>query len=415
MAVGTREVVLQDRALVRSDPGRGLAPADLTNAVTEPVRVTREPAVRRRTPAIPALTGIRAVAAIWVVLRHFEEPTLTLLPALAPLQPIFSDGGLGVEVFFVLSGFIISYNYAERFRSRDGGAYRKFLLARAARLYPVHLVAFALVGLLVAAAAVRHVTLASATNYTPPDFLANLLMIQALPPFTGINVPAWSISCETAAYLVFPLLALGVLRLSPRAALVMAVLVSALGIAAIERVGLPDGDSTHPMMWIRIATEFPLGCLLWAMWRAGMRPGRRWDAIAVGAVVGVVVVLYTTGLDSPEMFLSIPLITLFVLCCALARGPVASFLSWPVMQWGGRVSYSLYMTHWLVLMVAKKVLPWDAFAHASLVERIGVLLAYGCAIAALAAGMYHLVEVPGHRLVMRLSSRSTRRAVTTAA
>src|SRR5512135_599191 len=89
-----------------------------------------------RAKDIPSLTGLRAFAAWWVVFFHCSF----LLPAALPKVYWFARlGYLGVDLFFVLSGFIISYNYWDKLASFSVKAYREFLWLRLARLYPVHL------------------------------------------------------------------------------------------------------------------------------------------------------------------------------------------------------------------------------------------------------------------------------------
>ena len=63
-----------------------------------------------RRPVIGALTGLRAVAAVWVVLFHYRSDVLALAPALRPLRPLMDAGYLGVVVFIALSGFVLAYN-----------------------------------------------------------------------------------------------------------------------------------------------------------------------------------------------------------------------------------------------------------------------------------------------------------------
>ena len=92
-----------------------------------------------RVAEIPALTGLRALLAWWVVVYHMTIPELAPLPPDGWLEPLRAHGYLAVDGFFVLSGFILSYVYRDAFAAGVPGIYPRFLLARLARLYPVHL------------------------------------------------------------------------------------------------------------------------------------------------------------------------------------------------------------------------------------------------------------------------------------
>ena len=92
------------------------------------------------------LTAMRFFAAMWVVAFHFTPSLGGGMPALV------AKGYLGVELFFVLSGFILSHVYMESFGDRRF-RYPDFLWARLARIYPVHLATLAGLGLVVGAAA----------------------------------------------------------------------------------------------------------------------------------------------------------------------------------------------------------------------------------------------------------------------
>src|SRR5437868_4164153 len=101
---------------------------------------------------ISTLTGIRAVAALWVVLFHilqFHGASSSL--HLGFLKPLASRGYLGVDLFFMLSGFVLSYVHQADFIIRDWGRMSRFFLMRIARIYPVHLFMLLLYVLLVGA------------------------------------------------------------------------------------------------------------------------------------------------------------------------------------------------------------------------------------------------------------------------
>lgn len=288
-------------------------------------------------PLIAALTGIRALAAAWVVLDHFQTQIFDLLPVSRFLKQYIEGGYLGVEVFFVLSGFILAYNYSERFAELRKGQYLDFIVLRIARIYPVHLVSLLFLGLLFVAASALHFSINAI--YTPPNFLANVFLLQAVPPFFALNGPAWSICAEFAAYLAFPFLALWLpsMRTAAKGFLYSGV-IAVLGTSCILFVStwhpMPTG---YPLIWLRIVTEFTTGCLMYSGWRhLGNRcQGAFWGWVALGAVLGVAVIIAVVGGPNARALVSIPLIAVFVLSCAGATGVVAKILCSRLLQWGG--------------------------------------------------------------------------------
>ena len=146
--------------------------------------------------SIDALTSIRFFAALYVLFLHSGSHfLLERFPALGFLGPFFANGYLGVPFFFVLSGFILAYIYAGKFRNpRD---YSRYAVARFARVYPVYLLALlALLPLVLAEFSWRSI----------PQFL---LLQKWLPldfdhVLQNVNEPAWSLSVELGFYILFP-------------------------------------------------------------------------------------------------------------------------------------------------------------------------------------------------------------------
>ena len=101
---------------------------------------TGKPAQDARADLIAPLTGIRGYAAIWVVLYHMRGGLDILLQGHDSIRSIVSVGFLGVDLFAVLSGFIISLTYAERLSQPSRNAILSFLWLRLARIYPLLLV-----------------------------------------------------------------------------------------------------------------------------------------------------------------------------------------------------------------------------------------------------------------------------------
>src|SRR3569832_1237739 len=144
------------------------------------------------------LTSMRFFAAMWVVLYHYW-------PNLDPHTPaLVSKGYLGVELFFVLSGFILCHVYLQgagegRFK------YGSFPWARLARVYPLHLATLLGVGAMAVGAAavgIQHHNDIANWSVLP----ANLLLVHAwgFAKAAAWNHPSWSISAEWFAYLTFP-------------------------------------------------------------------------------------------------------------------------------------------------------------------------------------------------------------------
>lgn len=365
-----------------------------------------------RVQQIPALFGIRIIAAVWVVVEHFRIVMFGLFPETQSAHLFVEAGYLGVEVFFVLSGFIISHNYADRFRVFSWASYRRFMINRFARLYPVHLVTLAAAALMVVGASLLGMRLTSDGKYDPLSFAMNLLMLQAVPPAEAWNSPAWSISAEAGAYAAFPLLALAVVRVRSRTGL-LALTAAALGLTVagqfiLESVGAfaPTG---YASIWLRIAGEFAAGCFLWRFWSLFVKPGRKYDALAILAVVGVLTVLLLSGGIGAGNFVALPFVALFVLACASATGPVCAFLSSKPMVYGGKISYSLYMVHFLVLMVGGKVIPWEKFADDAWFVRATILFAYFAVSLAGSSLLYHAVEEPGRKFIGKRRDRTPAR------
>lgn len=357
---------------------------------------------------IPALTGVRILAAAWVVVVHFRFEMYGLFPETQAWSTLVEGGYLGVELFFILSGFIISHNYASRFQTFSWPTYRRFIQKRIARLYPVHVVTLlALAGMLLIAG-ILGVTLNAEGKHDPVNFLMNLTLLQAIPPAFAWNGPAWSISAEAGAYVFFPVVAFLVMRTKSKAALLSltccALAFTIAGLLVVESMGDYSATS-YQSIWLRICGEFTAGCFLWKFWHAFTTPGRKYDLVAAVGLIGSAAMLFLEAGTSASDFLALPFIALFVLGCAGSTGVVRRVLSHPAFEYGGRISFSLYMVHVVVQMVGRKFLPWASFEDSSWLIKAGVLAAYFVAAFAGAALLYHFIEKPGQIMIQNLGQR----------
>jgi peptidoglycan/LPS O-acetylase OafA/YrhL len=163
------------------------------------------------------------------------------------------------------------------------------------------------------------------------------------------------------------------------------------------------------MMLLRITTEFVAGAMLWKAWSlAGEPQSPRWDVLAVGAFVLVVVALPLLPQSESFALVLTPVMAIFVVALAGARGPVRWLLSRRLVIFGGKISYSLYMVHFIVFAVVGKVLRWEPFETSALPVKLALLAFYFLTCIAIATACYFLVEEPARRAIQRVAA--TRRA-----
>ncbi len=160
---------------------------------------------------LPSLTPLRGIAALWVVIYHYTTQCFPNLDVSAHTAFIHK-GYLAVDMFFMLSGFVMTHVYCRAFTESVTKHYGSFLMARIARVYPLHLLVLILFVVTAVASrwhgatpleALRHVPLHGSESVDA--FFANIFMLQGLNAGAlSWNYPSWSISVEFMAYLLFP-------------------------------------------------------------------------------------------------------------------------------------------------------------------------------------------------------------------
>jgi peptidoglycan/LPS O-acetylase OafA/YrhL len=345
------------------------------------------------------LTSLRFLAALWVVLFHYwPKLAVDFTPGLV------AKGYLGVELFFVLSGFILCHVYLEAAgegRFKYGG----FLWARLARVYPLHLATLLGVGALAGAATLAGFGVDA--NVLSWDSLpANLLMVHAwgFAPQAGWNHPSWSISAEWFAYLSFPVFAWAAWRLRARPQLAIAAALALIAVlyAGFERLaGFPLTQATIAWGALRIVPCFAYGCAVYLAWRAGAtsRPASA-ALLSVAAVTGVVACAALQLADA----LIVAWFGLLILGLAGLKGAAGRGLSAAPFVYLGEVSYSVSMV----------CVPWKLLAVNGAARLLGlgdehlplpVWLAVVAAIPLIAMISYHLVEKPARAAMRAFADR----------
>lgn len=376
---------------------------------------------------IRQLTGIRFIAAAWVLLYHLQGPLNQLGLLFAGFADVLRVGRLGVDLFFALSGFILTHTYLTRLGPALGTrGSLNFWFLRLARIYPVHLVMLFVAGAAVIAQAKVTGDALDRDWLNPVDFVKNLLLIQEWGPNPqrGWNFVAWSLSMEWLAYLLFPLLVLLLWRMHQRLSTRLLGVAWVVALAPLVAYGLSTTDPYYTDNWgstIRILTEFTAGAITYLIVvrflpdgarDADPRPRTERAATTLSVLLPVLVMLGAIFLANwgpaqageidlggdteplPPYFhlLLVPLLIAWIGALALSRRGLARFLSTRALVLGGFISYSLYMTHlvWFGL--------WRAGMRALGID--GGLL-YAVAVIGLIAGalviawlMWRFVEEP---------------------
>ncbi|MEM6104960.1 acyltransferase [Mycobacterium sp. 050272] len=370
---------------------------------------------------IKALTGLRIIAAVWVVLFHFRPMLSDISPDFREnLAPVLNSGAQGVDLFFILSGFVLTWNYLDRMgRSWSTRETLHFLWLRLARVWPVYLVTMHLAALLVILSLhVGHVPLPEANDLTAVSYIRQVLLVQLwFEPFfdgTSWDGPAWSISAEWLAYLLFGVLALVVFRmkLATRARTLMWLAVAA-SLPPVVML-LASGHFYTPWSWLpRIVTQFVAGALACAAVRRLRLTdrGRHFAGyLSLLLLAAVVAVLYWFNVhpisgvvenDSGGLVdvLFVPL----VITLAVGLGSLPRLLSTRVMVYGGQISFCLYMVHELVhtswgwAVEQFELTPWQSDSPWK--WNVLGLLAIALALSSL---LYHVVEEPARRWMRRM-------------
>ncbi|MFG1363840.1 acyltransferase family protein [Xanthobacter versatilis] len=363
-----------------------------------------------------ALDGLRGMAAVLVVFYH-----MTIASVFKSLS-IVTNGDLAVDVFFILSGFVISSAYADRIDTPD--TMKRFLTLRFFRVYPLHfciLMVFLAQELFKLYLWHKGVTLNNGAPFTGDQslvlFFATLFLVQAWGVFDRNfwNGPSWSISCEALAYLVFALTApLRPLRwrFAPPAILVFATC------SYIYAAALHDGLAQAfygPAAMLRGLSGFFVGALCYEAVRSGRlkaifaaasdRALSLWQA---GTVLAVLLLLSVCR--GPSIIAVLVPLTVLVLLLHTDRGFACTVLNTRPLQALGKISYSIYMVHFFILIstdtVLKRVIgeqpdgrPWFQMP---LLQGTLLSLALALLVVLVASLTWRFIEEPGRGFGRRL-------------
>jgi peptidoglycan/LPS O-acetylase OafA/YrhL len=305
------------------------------------VALEGQPAAHPRAPGrFLLIDALRGLAALAVVLFHAREGRhIDALAAAMPgfLRAIVGHGDLGVQVFFVLSGFVIAHSMSRH--QVTVGYVGRFMLRRSIRLDPPYWGSMAL-AVLFGLLSARFV---AGKSYPLPgarDLLVHVFYGQDLLGVRPLNTIYWTLCLEIQFYLVFSLLMLVAARLRGRLSLERAFYAVMLPAAVVADLWPPQArlfglDGLFLPHW----HLFIAGVLVW--W-AALRPG---DRVARGLAAANLSVLLALAIARAEASLLVGVVAAALILVAALREKLGVWLSARSLQWLGAISYSLYLTH----------------------------------------------------------------------
>jgi peptidoglycan/LPS O-acetylase OafA/YrhL len=391
-----------------------------------------------KVPYLPGLDGMRALAVVAVMVYH--------------ANPDWLPGGyLGVEVFFVISGYLITLLLIAEKERTSTVDMKHFWLRRARRLLP------ALFVMLTALTIWTALFDRDALGKLRGDVVAALLYVSNwYQIWTGAGYTAanefaplrhlWSLAVEEQFYVVWPLVMFALLRGGTRriADISRWLIVAALAITVVVAVVVPSGpigtpDVTPDAYWTVLGREISIfdwaylgtfsrasGLLLGAAFAMIWRPvavmrgplrtkGRLLDVIGLAGLVILAALVWTmwlVGADGANEWL---FRGGFLLCAAATlmlvaavtheRAATSRLLSVPVLLWIGTRSYGLYLYHWPIYQIMRGI----AGKHLSIVQFVVAMILTGL----ITEASYRFVETPIRTGTMRESLRRVGRAPTT--
>lgn len=372
---------------------------------------------------LPALTSIRFIAAFLIFIFHIHIRWSLDAPQF--VVNIISQGAVGMSLFFILSGFILTYNYYQL--PFDSSTKRlDYFVRRFARVYPVYFVAAVL-------SVPWLISIPKINQNILPEYAAHAIQLVFIV-FSDVSLThawfpslfnywnnglSWSLSVEAFFYLLFPFLLPLLLGLNRKQ------LLGILSICYVLSVlpGLawclfdPKPAPAIPIVYalpINRLPEFIVGMILGIVFIRNKRVSENISVKVLAAVTVVIVYLGIVGASLPlfvtHNFLIVPLFAMIIYWCAqLERGPLKIILGNGGLRFLGESSYSFYLMQFFPILIAKQYYN-IVLQYAPFLEKIWILTIVLLGITIfLAATSYKIIELPARKYIMtRYNSYRTR-------
>lgn len=333
-------------------------------------------------PTIKSFVGLRLLFAIAIFLHHYDSLRDLQIPGFGGYYDFLFEGFIGVNFFFILSGFVVNYGYGEKLKKHqvtDG----QFVFYRFARLWPLHIVT------LVMASCVYK---AFGAWFTP-NFWISISMLQSFVPVTNaafmFNGLAWSISVEMFFYIAF----CGLIYLSKKKKIVLLLVLIGASIVAINY-----SSQFNNIEWLIYINpffrlmDFVAGMIL-SEFFLNMKldlSKKIWTLLEISSLLLLVFMAYIAVKYSVLIFLRYDLyyivpISILIFIFANNKGYISDLLSSKGFQFLGGLSFEIYLVHQMIINTLKNQL----FDYLTSMNRVLVFTVITFTISVLVAIILH--------------------------
>ena len=357
-----------------------------------------------------SLDGLRGLCALFVALFHFH--------VLGPIYdfPIVRHAYLFVDLFFVLSGFVVTHAYGQNTNGRPLAL--AYLLRRFARLWPLHIVTLGAVFLLWVIRIFLFDPQPADPNWVK-SLINHVLLLNSVGLDSGLtwNIPSWSIGAEFYVSVLFLLLTAS---LSPRRVTIVLCVVGMAALAALLVLSPQTIDVSYDYGTLRCAYSFALGNVVYWLHRALSAYQPRQSVLSLAQLLVTLILIAVLWVKvSGYASYAIPLaFALAILIFAREDGLISVWLRSEWLNFLGTVSYGIYLVHFPLVLcfeavfnilerrgMALTIRTADGFAAASPVWSVAITIVYVSAVIVTARLGYRLIELPCNDLGRRAAGR----------